>query len=258
MQIVSTRNGQSSEVGLSPFSEEKFTDEELSAVELATPTDINPKVRDTDTVGLAEMISTTVNARMGWNERSEKDELAFLMMIKRDLQKFKNLTQNEILHILNLGLDGEFNEGRVFFNSSEFVRWIKTYMSTSRQRALTKKGQLDHQVKSQPIVATHEERLKNASEIANGYAERKLADPEFEVFACSGLYQNLEYLGIHSMTEAQKMEVFQQIVKQNPRDSDEEIRVKCQVKAYNAFISLLVETEMRVNESGQIVNLSEL
>lgn len=243
----------------SPISEEKYTSEELSAVQLSAPTDINPRVRETDTISLAEKISMTVNTRMGWQPRSEKDEMAFLLMIEKDVQKFPNLTQNEILHILNLGLDGEFNEGRVFFNSSEFVRWIKVYNSTTRERALKKKGQLDHQIKDKPIEYTHEERLKNAADIANFYAagKRESSDPEYEVIACSGLYQNLEYLGIHSMTNEQKMKIFHEVVNQNPRSTDEEIRTKCQVKAYNAFISLLVETESKVSETGKIVNLTE-
>jgi hypothetical protein len=254
MQIISTRNSQSA---LAPVIEERFTSEELSALHLSTPTDINPKVRETDTIGLAEMISMTVNSRMGWQPRSEKDEMAFLAMIERDIQKFPNLTQNEVLHILNLGLDGEFTEGRVFFNSSEFVRWMKKYIETKRVPALKKKGQLDHQIKDEPISATHQERLKSASDIANGYADSKREDPEFEAFACSGLYQNLEFLGIYSMTEEQKMRVYHQVLNENPKKSDDEIRIKCQVKAYNEFISMLVESDSKLTDTGKLERLTK-
>lgn len=260
MEIVTTRGENLRIVPDIPEVLIKLNGAESEIVNLATVTPYNLKVKEADPLTLAMKVSSTVNARLGYNARKDEEEDAFLMIIEADIKKFPDLTENEIMKALDMGIDGHFvsekdKDKDVFFNSAKFVRWIHAYIAKFRSQAMSKYLQLQHQIIAPEPIPADDDLKRLAIENANIYADKRTIDKHHRVHGASGLYINLERFGIYEMPLEEKIELKEAMVKLYPQMSAENIKAECQSEAYNRFIQELVDWQLIVTPEGKVVEL---
>lgn len=123
-------------------------------------------------------IFLTAKSRLGLNTTSKEDEMILRDVLLEDLEQFKGLTEVEILSALKSGLNGEYlgkNESSVFFNSSNFVQWVKKYIEQKAE--VMKKVALAKKIEPAKPKPTDAEMKAEAIAIANSYV-RKVAEAE--------------------------------------------------------------------------------
>ena len=236
---------------------EKLTPSELAIVESSLQSVTNPRIRDhRHLLALAAKINNTVTIRMGLKPKVANELEVTLQVLEADLVKFPNLTESEVLKALNLGIDGVYNpEGNIFFSSSQFVKWIRSYIDETKKPVMAKHSQLLHQVKEPEKVLTREEQLKSAAECANMYAQTRRENEDHRVQSAAPLYDNIERLGIYKLPSTDKWSIVKEIAKYNPNASDEELKEMAKSAAYNRFIRDLVDFDQKVSDTGEIVDL---
>lgn len=236
---------------------EGLTISEQAIIEISAPSASNPRIRDHhDLLAIAEIINNTVNIRMELKPKKYQELEVLLQSLEADLMKFPNLTENEILKALNLGIDGAYNaNGDFFFSSSQFVKWIHAYVESTKKPVIAKHAQLLHQVKDPETVLSKEEHIKIAAECANMYSASRRGNPDFRVIAAAPLYENIEQLGIYALDIAEKWEIASKIVKLHPNANDDEIKILSKTEAYNLFIENLTDLNQMVSNTGEIVSL---
>lgn len=258
MEITTTRPDNQLVVPDVPILGIYLTDTEKEIVSLSASSGTNPKIKDADLLTLAEKISNTVNIRLGLNPRLPDDEVVFLQILEADINKFPQLTAGEIFKILEMGLDGFFDsqDKDIFFNSSKFVRWIRSYIEHSKKPAMSKYAQSLHQVNVPILPPSEQARIKNLVEITNRYTDDRSKDPDRRVVGGALLYQALEELGLHKVSDEEKAQIAQDIKKRNLRiASYDDFKALCQNEAYNRFIAELAEFEMMLDRKGKVVSL---
>jgi len=229
MEIVSKRSDYITLVDeVSPVSV-KLTVSENEIYSLSVPSEWNLKVKDADLLTLAETISNTVNIRLGLKTREEADEVIFLNTIERDCSKFPGLTSGEILKALEMGLDGVFNPDKdIFFNSSVFVRWIRTYIEETKKPVIAKHAQLVHQIKEPSAEPTLRESLESKFKILEMAIDKTLSGAIYQDYG-NVLYDFLEKFGYLVLTTDQKwkaMDMAKLMMLSEAQDSKDRAKIK--------------------------------
>lgn len=257
MQITSKRPSSLSIPADRRIVQGNLTESEKITVKLSIPNEGSLKLREADLLSLALKISSIVKLRLGYKAKDVREEEVFVQILEADCNKFPNLTEGEVLKALEMGIDGYFNPDKdIFFTSSLFVKWLRAYQAL-RIPALEKYGQLLHQSKDPEVIVNREDRIKTAAKIANVYAATRRTNPEHRVDGGGALFENLQELGLFTIPDKEKQDIFSNVKKANPKDTAEKIKAKCQNIAYDRFIGMLVELECMVSESGEIIKLSD-
>jgi hypothetical protein len=255
MEIISSRPR--SLIRQEKIQTEGLTISEQAIIAISVQSASNPRIRDhQDLLAIAEIINNTVNIRMELKPKKYQELEVLLQSLEADLMKFPNLTESEILKALNLGIDGTYNPtGDFFFSSSQFVKWIRAYVESTKKPVIAKHAQLLHQVKDPETVLSREEHIKIAAECANMYSATRRGNPDFRVIAAAPLYENIEQLGIYALDIAEKWEIASKVVKLHPNANDDEIKILSKSVAYNRFIENLTDLNQMVSTTGQIIDL---
>jgi hypothetical protein len=258
MQIVSTRSASGIEINSHVDVSQKLSLKEQDTVLLSKTSGINSRVRDSIQLDLALKIYGIVKIRLGYKAKDFVEEKAIVQVLEADLNKFPNLTEGEVLKALEMGIDGHFNPDKdIFFTSSLFVKWLRAYQ-VYKEPIMAKHAKLADKAELPAPEISRDERIATAAEIANGYAKIRRERPEYRVDGGGQLYANLEDLGIHAASLAEKQEIYTRLSKFNSGATDEDIRTLCQNDAYNKFIGMLVELEFKVGLKGEFFYNDEI
>lgn len=99
-----------------------------------------------DRIDLATKILVEVGTRLMQN--TKKDEYKqMITYLERDIRKFPDLTREEIMEALDMGIDGRFTEkGQpIIFTLSRFVQWMEAWVELHKAPAMAKISQTMHQ-----------------------------------------------------------------------------------------------------------------
>jgi hypothetical protein len=219
---------------------------EAHIVEISRSAADNPRIQEMTANGLtalALLILQQVQVRSGLRSKDQTDSGPVTEQIAQDLLKFRGLTKKEILQALTMGLDGDFNpDGRVFFSSTQFVQWVKAYINQAKAPVMKKHAQLLHQLPVASPEPTIEERVRIMQELIEGHVAQMAATPGFQVWGASGLYTELEALGIYTAPADLKRGLYSRAKEIYPDYSEAQLKDVCKSAAYNEYIAQLVET----------------
>lgn len=97
-------------------------------------------------IDLATKILLDVGTRLG-QPTKEGEYKQMLTYLEKDINKFPDLTRDEILEALDMGMDGRFTEkGQpIIFNLSRFVQWVEAWVELHKAPAMTKVSRAMHQ-----------------------------------------------------------------------------------------------------------------
>ena len=234
-----------------------LTKQENQIFELTIPSESNPKIKDhPDLLALAGLIISTATVRLGTKPKEGDDADAFVQIIESDLYDFPELTKNEILTALKMGLSGEFNSSEsIFFSSSQFVRWIKAFIEKQKRPVGTKVLQLMHQLPDHSPEPTKEEHRKEAIAILNRYIAQRIENPDRRVDCAAGLYTNLVKFEIIELPIEQRQEIYAEQLRIHKRvkKTQEEIISICQTIAYNRIIRQLADLGQCFDPDGKLI-----
>ena len=239
---------------------EGLSKSEQKIFELSVPTFENQKIRDMRNITpFAAKLHANARIRLGLrSDNKNNDEIDKInMALSGDLLKFPELTRDEIMEAVNLGIDGEFTEPDkpIFFSSSTFVRWIKQYIEMQKKPVMKKHLQLLHQIREDLVFPEISEQIKAAAKNANFYADQRRKDEAAVVIGAAGLYENIEHLHIYIMSIAEKKEIFSLIQERNPNLDLDTVKSLARNAAYNKFIKMLVDFDKMVSESGELMDM---
>lgn len=209
------------------------------------------KMEENQVVTLATTVIMTKNMRLGIKSQGKEELEAEVNIIVSDLSRFKMLTDKDIILALENGLNGDYQsqDQQVFFNSSNFSRWLKIYQNETKASAMKKKLIADQQaekMQEKPIPPLDQQKIL-AIEIAVSYRLQKENNPELYIFSAHTLYEDLERFDIYRMAVEDKKEVFDCICKRYPRLNQAELIQKSKVEAYNRFITKFVNDFRIIN-----------
>lgn len=262
MQIVTTRRAGSlalkTEFELD-YLVEKLTAPEQKIFELTIATDQNPKIKNHGaTIDLAFKVHNIAAIRLGLKPKKVAELDILLQVLENDINRFPELTEQEILHALDSGLNGDFNpDGKIIFSSAQFVIWIKAYIEQQKKPVIKKSAQVVQQIPTQTVEPSIEIQIVNAANIVNLYILHRQRNPDHRVLYASGLYENLERLGIYTASNEEKIKIFENVLKVHRPATKDEAQSLARSACYNAFIGQLVDFEKWLDESGQIIDLAE-
>lgn len=201
-------------------------------------------------LNIVAKIFLTAKSRLGLNTTSKEDEMILRDVLLEDLEQFKGLTEVEILSALKSGLNGEYlgkNESSVFFNSSNFVQWVKKYIEQKAE--VMKKVALAKKIEPEKPKPTDAEMKAEAIAIANSYIS-KVADAENkdEVYQWAGglnfLYDIVKEFGLIKFTAERKKQIFAKC------NNDIDL---AKAEAYKIWIQEMAENGISLDENGEMV-----
>ena len=117
-------------IALSTSLNSKFSRSESEVVE-ATKAKLISSCTDEELIHLSSKLISAVKFKLGLNTINNIEEEVQIELLVLDLRDFNYLTIQEVSLALKRGLNGEYlnpNENQVYFNSSNFVIWIKKYL----------------------------------------------------------------------------------------------------------------------------------
>ena len=210
-------------------------------------------------VDLASKVWLYVKAKLSLRSENDAEDATNIMLITEDLNQFDSLTDAEIMLGLQMGLNGQFlsnRETNVFWNSSNFVLWIKKFVE---YRSL-KFAEISKQIKveeAKPIPDESElkqQAIKSANDYADIICRYQEAGKEY-IFPYGGLshlYDYLDKFQIIRISIEQKQKYYQKSVRENPKLPHEVVVTFAKAEAYKDFIYSMVEMDLRLNQNGEL------
>ena len=165
----------------------KFTKADLEIIE-ASKMPLIKTINDEHLITLATKVLSLAKFKLGLNGISAQDEQANVLMLLQDIKEFPAYTEQDVLIATKRGLNGDYlkeSESGVFFNSSNFVRWLKFYNMDKRQVI----GMIQNTYVEQPPlpVPSDDELRKQAVDVLNDYINTIKNNPQYK-FAYGGLH----------------------------------------------------------------------
>jgi hypothetical protein len=165
----------------------KFTKADLEIIE-ASKMPLIKTINDEHLITLATKVLSLAKFKLGLNGISASDEQANVLMLLQDIKEFPAYTEQDVLIATKRGLNGDYlkeSESSVFFNSSNFVRWLKFYSMDKRQVI----GMIQNTYVEQPPlpVPSDDELRKQAVDVLNDYIDTIKNNPQYK-FAYGGLH----------------------------------------------------------------------
>ncbi len=223
------------------------------------PSDTNKRLKDmtaTELLELADTILKTTYKRLGLKQKGEDmEELQAVIFV--DLRYFLTLTAKEVLLALKSGLDGDYvNDTNVFFNSSNFVQWLKLYVNGKKRDVTSKLLKLEEREKRliEPPPPTEAEQRANLIEVTNQYINLIAINPTFQFIAPVWmLFEAVERFGLYTMPVEQKQRIYTTVKAQNKDKSPDSLKQIAREKAYFVMCKDLAISGQRFNENGQLI-----
>lgn len=202
---------------------------------------------------IASQIWAIAKMKLSLRSENQNEDMAQIMILTDDLELFGNLTKDEIMIGLKMGLNGEFlnKDQQVFFNSSNFVQWIRKYIER-KQVELAELAKLPKMETIKPVPS--DEELKTmAINNANDHADLMVKMGKEFKWIAGGLYQLYDYLvkfGLYECPESDK----NRIKSKNYVSSLSEIELDATYKSayYKEFIQSMVNMDVRFDQNGQL------
>jgi hypothetical protein len=243
-------------IALSTLANSKFSRSESEVVE-ATKAKLISSCSDEELIHLASKLISAVKFKLGLNTVNNIEEEVQIEMLVLDLRDFNHLTISEVSLALKRGLNGEYlnpNENQVYFNSSNFVIWIKKYLQskTDTMKKITNSGSSESEPSKKPSDAV----LKaQAIETINFYASQlqKAQDHETNFTWIAGglhvLYDIADSFKLIRLSREEKLEIFNKhmgILK-----DVETAKQASKADGYKKFIHNLVDFGCRLDANGE-------
>jgi hypothetical protein len=202
---------------------------------------------------LATQIWAIAKMKLSLRSENQNEDMAQIVILTDDLELFGNLTKDEIMIGLKMGLNGEFlnKDQQVFFNSSNFVQWIRKYIER-KQVELAELAKLPKMETFKPVPSDQELKIM-AINNANDHADLMVKMGKDFKWIAGGLYQLYDYLvkfGLYECPESDK----NRIKSKNYVSSLSEIELDATYKSayYQEFIQSMVNMDVRFDQNGQL------
>lgn len=221
------------------------------------PSETNKRLKDmtaTELLELADTILKTTYKRLGLKQKGEDmEELQAVIFV--DLRYFLTLTAKEVLLALKSGLDGDYvSDTNVFFNSSNFVQWLKLYVNGKKREVTSKLLKLEEQQKRliEPPPPTEAEQRAKLIEATNQYIDLIAVNPLFQFVAPVWmLFEAVEQFGLYAMPVEQKQRIYTTVKAQNKDKSPDSLKQIAREKAYLMMCKDLASRGERLGNDGQ-------
>lgn len=202
---------------------------------------------------LATQIWAIAKMKLSLRSENQNEDMAQIVILTDDLELFGNLTKDEIMIGLKMGLNGEFlnKDQQVFFNSSNFVQWIRKYIER-KQIELAELAKLP-KMETPKDPPSKDELKMMAINNANGHADLMVKmGKEFKWFAWGyyQLYDHLVEFGLYECPESDKNRIKAKIYKPNLNEIELEALHKSAY--YQEFIQSMVNMDVRFDQNGQL------
>jgi hypothetical protein len=202
---------------------------------------------------IASQIWAIAKMKLSLRSENQNEDMAQIMILTDDLELFGNLTKDEIMIGLKMGLNGEFlnKDQQVFFNSSNFVQWIRKYIER-KQVELAELAKLPKMETFKPVPSDQELKIM-AINNANDHADLMVKMGKDFKWIAGGLYQLYDYLvkfGLYECPESDK----NRIKSKNYVSSLSDIELDATYKSayYKEFIQSMVNMDVRFNQNGEL------
>jgi hypothetical protein len=202
---------------------------------------------------LATQIWAIAKMKLSLRSENQNEDMAQIVILTDDLELFGNLTKDEIMIGLKMGLNGEFlnKDQQVFFNSSNFVQWIRKYIER-KQVELAELAKLPKMETIKPVPSDQELKMM-AINNANDHADLMVKMGKDFKWIAGGLYQlydDLVKFGLYECPESDK----NRIKSKNYVSSLSEIELDATYKSayYQEFIQSMVNMDVRFDQNGQL------
>ena len=202
---------------------------------------------------LATQIWAIAKMKLSLRSENQNEDMAQIVILTDDLELFGNLTKDEIMIGLKMGLNGEFlnKDQQVFFNSSNFVQWIRKYIER-KQVELAELAKLPKMETIKPVPSDQELKMM-AINNANDHADLMVKMGKDFKWIAGGLYQLYDYLvkfGLYECPESDK----NRIKSKNYVSSLSDIELDATYKSayYKEFIQSMVNMDVRFNQNGEL------
>jgi hypothetical protein len=202
---------------------------------------------------LATQIWAIAKMKLSLRSENQNEDMAQIVILTDDLELFGNLTKDEIMIGLKMGLNGEFlnKDQQVFFNSSNFVQWIRKYIER-KQVELAELAKLPKMETFKPVPSDQELKIM-AINNANDHADLMVKMGKEFKWIAGGLYQLYDYLvkfGLYECPESDK----NRIKSKNYVSSLSDIELDATYKSayYKEFIQSMVNMDVRFDQNGQL------
>jgi hypothetical protein len=191
--------------------------------------------------------------KLSLRSENQNEDMAQIVILTDDLELFGNLTKDEIMIGLKMGLNGEFlnKDQQVFFNSSNFVQWIRKYIER-KQVELAELAKLPKMETIKPVPSDQELKTMSINN-ANDHADLMVKmGKEFKWFS-GGYYQLYDHLvefGLYECPESDKNRIKAKIYRSNLNEIELDALHKSAY--YQEFIQSMVNMDVRFDQSGQL------
>jgi hypothetical protein len=202
---------------------------------------------------LATQIWAIAKMKLSLRSENQNEDMAQIVILTDDLELFGNLTKDEIMIGLKMGLNGEFlnKDQQVFFNSSNFVQWIRKYIER-KQVELAELSKLPKMETIKPVPSDHELKMM-AINNANDHADLMVKMGKDFKWIAGGLYQLYDYLvkfGLYECPESDKNRI--KLKNYIPSLSEIELDATYKSAYYKEFIQSMVNMDVRFDQNGQL------
>jgi len=258
MEISITR----SKVSDKPGTEVQVFKSDSDVIRSLSPTDLQiyqaslgtmiKSMGEDDKVRIASKVWSYVKIKLGLRTENANEEKVQILSLADDLDQFKGLTQEDIMNAVRRGIGGEYlgKASQVFFNSSNFIMWIKCYREEREEvRSKVLLARVEDPGKPKP----NEQELKaTAIQLANDYADTlESQGPDFKWYdpGLSKCYEFIRHFKIWAPNSEARMRIVEKFMKvKDPIELDR----LCKAEAYKVFIQELVDFGVRVDQDGNI------
>ncbi len=202
---------------------------------------------------LATQIWAIAKMKLSLRSENQNEDMAQIVILTDDLELFGNLTKDEIMIGLKMGLNGEFlnKDQQVFFNSSNFVQWIRKYIER-KQVELAELAKLPKMEIIKPVPSDQELKMM-AINNANDHADLMVKMGKDFKWIAGGLYQlydDLVKFGLYECPESDKNRI--KLKNYVPSLSDIELDATYKSAYYKEFIQSMVNMDVRFDQNGQL------
>jgi hypothetical protein len=198
-----------------------------------------------------------VKMKLGLRSENSMEEQAQILSLSDDLLQFGTMTEDEVFIALRKGIRGEYQtEGtQVFFNSSNFLRWLITYQKTERMDVMRKLANAGNK-ESEPSPVPPDAVLKaQAIQTLNFYADsiQKAQDQDKPFSWIAGglhiLYDIADSFSLIKLSRDEKLEIFNKHMAFF-KDVDK-AKQASKADGYKKFVHNLVDFGCRIDDNGQ-------
>jgi hypothetical protein len=195
--------------------------------------------------------------KLGLRSENAMEEQAQILSLSDDLSQFDTMTEEEVFIALRKGIGGEYlTQGQqVFFNSSNFIQWLKNYQKTERVEVMRKVNNKGNN-ESEPSPVPSDSVLKSqAIQTLNFYADsiQKAQDQEKPFNWIAGglhvLYDIADSFSLIKLSREEKLEIFNKHMAFF-KDVDK-AKQASKSDGYKKFVHNLVDFGCRIDNNGQ-------